>query len=365
MAVAVVVPLLLSLFYYLPATSPYVQPPADQGLTTMADTLGLDILGSDPSGMYAIFPEKTSFILERKLTFTANRENGSFTVTIPDNSNTPKEEKTDHGEIYQKLKSFSVEFSQGEEYVNQSSSDGWLRFTGEIPQGKTVVFSLVYNVDSWAVRWDEKLSHSKSGTTKDIPQDLKDQYLVNETLTDFSGSKTSFIAPESLEDMARDITEGETTVYGQVRAIYKYITTQIEYVKSSKPQASSQTLGDDKGDCDDMSAAFVSLTRSLGIPSWLNYGMLAHEKFSSWEAHSWVEIYIPTRDGGHYLAQIDLPSKNFLFYTPLRFQEWSDPGNETQLQTYYNFLTTTSNIDVDHQLSTRSYSSQGEESIKI
>jgi len=322
-------------------------------------------LWEDVSSPYIHIPEKTSFVLERYINITAESGNGSFNLHFPDIPEVPHKQQTTWGKTIQEIKNFDITIPEGNNFVNETRDGTWLSFEGDLSEGQEVHIRLTYTMEANAIRWDERIDRSTSGNVTDIPQSLKDQYNHDERFSK-GGSKVDFIEVEKYRGLAQNVTEGESTVYGQVKAIYDYVLDNVQYVRGRDPKACTLTLNKGYGDCDDMNAVFVSLARSLGIPSWPNFGQLTNEKFSSWGGYSWVEVYIPTKDGNYYNAQIDLANKLFLIYSPTRFFEWSDTGNEDDLiYFYYYFSRTGANIDVEQELTTKDYSVSGQMKIKL
>jgi hypothetical protein len=80
------------------------------------------------------------------------------------------------------------------------------------------------------------------------------------------------------------------------------------YCNYEVPIYPTKTLEDGLGDCDDQSILFISMCRSLGIPAYLQVGILIHNRIgdskTSWDGHltniqdgvgwhGWAMIYIP------------------------------------------------------------------------
>ena len=350
---------LIVFLYYFPLTQPYVKPHVDSGIDAAVD------LWEDATSPYILIPEKTSFVLERDIYITAESGTGHFDVHYPDIPSTPYELETSWGKTIQNIKNFDITIPEGNNFVNETRNGTWLSFEGDLSEGQEVHIRLTYTVEANAIRWDERLDRSESGTVADIPQSLKDQYNHDEHFSK-GGSKVDFIEVEKYRDLAKNVTKGESTVYGQIKAIYDYVLDNVQYVRGRDPKSCTLTLDKGHGDCDDMSAVFVSLARGLGIPCWLNFGQLSDEKFTGWGGHSWVEVYIPTKDGGHYNAQIDLANNLFLIYSPTRLLEWRDSGNEDDLiYFYYYFSRSGADIDIEQELTTKDYSTSGQIKINV
>ena len=119
-----------------------------------------------------------------------------------------------------------------------------------------------------------------------------------------------------------------------VEKFYKYLIKDenLNYVtgETGLPKACSTTLTQLRGDCDDYSILFISLCRAVGIPAWLELGILYDKAHKSWGGHGWAKVAIPfeTDSGGwsYSAPTIDIVNKQFKFHDPYRFIEWADTG---------------------------------------
>ncbi len=105
-------------------------------------------------------------------------------------------------------------------------------------------------------------------------------------------------------------------------------------------KACDVTLDEKRGDCDDMSVLFASMTRSIGIPSWLTFGFLTDDQnFIAWGGHAWISAYIPVKNGNggidDRIVNIDLANKMFLWHSPTRLIEWDSTGDSDDLSNFY------------------------------
>lgn len=126
------------------------------------------------------------------------------------------------------------------------------------------------------------------------------------------------------------------TVYDDLVSIYKYLDINFEYStrEGGSVKASSETLRDRTGDCDDMSFLFVGLARAMGIPAWPELGAMYNSFDDRWIGHGWMEVYIPTTGGG-VNATIDMVNDEFLIRGANRFSEFKSDGVGDHLMDYY------------------------------
>ncbi|WP_144789408.1 transglutaminaseTgpA domain-containing protein [Lysinibacillus fusiformis] len=118
--------------------------------------------------------------------------------------------------------------------------------------------------------------------------------------------------PQRVRDLALSITQDETTVYDQIKAVEGYFRTngfRYDKIQAAIPAENQdyvdQFLFDTKvGYCDNFSTSMVVLLRSIGIPARWVKGFapgtagpmsdgLREYRITNDNAHSWVEAYIP------------------------------------------------------------------------
>ncbi|NDA64766.1 MAG: transglutaminase family protein, partial [Chitinophagia bacterium] len=136
---------------------------------------------------------------------------------------------------------------------------------------------------------------SKSGTAKDIPNNLKATYTKP---TKYWQSDNPDIVAKS-----KELTNGKATVADQVSAINKYVIETLEYnnekIKYNIRQGSLKALQNPANVvCLEYSDLTIALLRAAGIPARMpvGYGYSGDLKLStsvSDSLHSWVETYVP------------------------------------------------------------------------
>ncbi|MFC0297521.1 transglutaminase TgpA family protein [Geobacillus jurassicus] len=116
--------------------------------------------------------------------------------------------------------------------------------------------------------------------------------------------------PQRVRDLAKQITDGEKTIYDKVKAIeqyfhlngYTYETTDVAVPGVNQDYVDQFLFETKRGYCDNFSTSMVVLVRSLGIPArWVKGytpGRLVGEQdgqelyeVRNNDAHSWVEVY--------------------------------------------------------------------------
>jgi transglutaminase-like putative cysteine protease len=211
------------------------------------------------------------------------------------------------------------EFKYGQHWMVWESSDS---------SGRT--FTIDYEFEVQTVVWD--IGSSESADVADIPQDVADRYTGAEWKINPDAS--------GIADLSDDIVRDEDGVRDKLKAIYDYISANIEYETGGDgtPKDCTATLADGTGDCDDQSILFCSLARAAGIPSWLEFGALYDRGGDVWGGHAWVKAYVPLKAGGGGTVCIDVVNREFLVRPCNRFADWECDGNGTHMEDYYNTL---------------------------
>jgi transglutaminase-like putative cysteine protease len=168
----------------------------------------------------------------------------------------------------------------------------------DVPSGETLIFYIEYVISSEDMPRPE-IDPAEAGSVDDILPDLVEEY-TRETET--------FRRNDEVESLARELAGEETTVLGVVTRLIGWIMTNITYGNFDTPRYPDETLRDLRGDCDDQAILLISMLRSLGIPSFLQVGVVFSESIggekSSWEGHlsfrqdrvgwhGWAMVYVP------------------------------------------------------------------------
>ncbi len=168
----------------------------------------------------------------------------------------------------------------------------------DIPPGETLIFSIEYVISSEDMPRPE-IDPAEAGGVDDIPPGLVEEY-TRETET--------FRRNDEVESLARELAGEEATVLGVVTRLIGWFMTNITYGNFDTPRYPDETLGGLRGDCDDQAILLISMLRSLGIPSFLQVGVVFTESIdsenSSWGGHlsfrqdgvgwhGWAMVYVP------------------------------------------------------------------------
>ena len=86
------------------------------------------------------------------------------------------------------------------------------------------------------------------------------------------------------------IIGGETNVIKQARAIYDYVISNMSYVPQGDLGGAKFAYENKGGECDEYSALFVAMARSIGIPARPVLGLWAEPSYGN--LHVWAEFYL-------------------------------------------------------------------------
>ncbi|MCG7844958.1 MAG: transglutaminase-like domain-containing protein [Methanomassiliicoccales archaeon] len=194
----------------------------------------------------------------------------------------------------------------------------------------TITVSITQKVTQTLHRWD--LDEGTVLGRDQVPQGLIDSYLDDEW---------QIIVDDPLIDGLREeIVGDETNVYVIALSIYNWMLDNVEYpdqITSGGPKSSLETYADKEGDCDDQSILFCALARSAGVPAWMQLGAIYDRSSGEMGGHGWVQMYMPTADGGMNVT-IDIVNKDFLVWMPNLFCEYTDSGQAGDLYNAYHHI---------------------------
>jgi hypothetical protein len=248
-----------------------------------------------------------------------------------------------------------------------------VEWEADLNDGETYEIKITYSIATKTVK--QKMSSSDSGTVNDIPNEYIDDYIpesrdedgetaVNgqEMWNSDRGEWTIDPTLPQIQEKAAEIQRGKVKVYDIVKATYDWVTSTWSYsTEGSGLKTCSQMLNSESGDCDDQSVVMISVLRAMGIPAWLELGVLYNKQANSWNGHGWANALIPKKDGTPVEAQIDVVNFQFMFRDPWRFTEYKDDGNGEALQEYYYVFTYTGGMgSFETKFRTNSYDDDGE-----
>ncbi len=165
--------------------------------------------------------------------------------------------------------------------------------------GEEASFTVTYSIESSAELWPE-ISVPDADGFDAIPAELVDDY------TD--ATETFMSEDPHVSQLAQDVAGRSPTVLDAVVNMVDWLADNTEYCNFEVPRYPNQTAADGQGDCDDQSILLISMCRSLGIPAYLQVGIVIHpgivDSEASWEGHlndtrngvgwhAWAMVYVP------------------------------------------------------------------------
>ncbi|HSV42172.1 MAG TPA: transglutaminase domain-containing protein, partial [Methanomassiliicoccales archaeon] len=216
---------------------------------------------------------------------------------------------------------YTLEVRNGSRYIRWEAD--------ELRNRESLQVTITYHFIQSTKVWD--LSNGQVGTTDDVPQSLRQQYLHDEWKIVVNNT--------AIRSLANTLEPSSENVLETVRAIYDWMVDNVQYPAqtiSGDPKSSLETLSSRTGDCDEQAILFCALARSVGIPAWVQLGMIYDPSTGEVGGHGWVQCYIPFKNGGGVDVTIDPVNRDFLVWTPYHILDYSGNGNGDDLEDYYS-----------------------------
>ena len=127
----------------------------------------------------------------------------------------------------------------------------------------------------------------KVGSLKEMPKEIKDKYLVDDT-------KYSISDP-FIQKSAAEAVGSERNPYWMARKIYDYINDRMRYELVGGWNIAPTVLKRGTGSCSEYSFVFISLCRAAGIPARYQGSVAIRGDDASTDDvfHRWCEVYLP------------------------------------------------------------------------
>ncbi len=240
----------------------------------------------------------------------------------------------------------------GDPYTEDRDGREWKIWSKSLSGGETETIEMVYEVETKTIEWGYRSENI--GTIKDIPDEIKEKYIGNQWQLDEDrnndGENDWMIQPDhpQIQKLAEELVEGKENIYDKSRAIYDWINNNIEYEigEYGLPKHAAWVLESRTGDCDEQSYLYISLSRSVGIPAWIELGVLYDRMRDRWGGHGWVRQIAVDGDGSIGWINIDPVNYQFFARGATRVTFWVDNGTSGNLDDYYHFFSHTSEADV-------------------
>jgi sugar lactone lactonase YvrE len=127
----------------------------------------------------------------------------------------------------------------------------------------------------------------KVGSLNEIPQDIKDKYLVNDTKYEFDHPVIQSALKESVGN--------EKNPYWIARKIYDYLILKMYYEMTGGWNTAPTVLARGNGSCSEYSFVYISMCRAAGLPARYVGSIVQRGQLVAMDDvfHRWVEVYLP------------------------------------------------------------------------
>ncbi len=151
---------------------------------------------------------------------------------------------------------------------------------GEMVQAAYKTTAKIY--DHWMMVTPENV-----GKLKDIPKDIKKQYLIND-------SKFA-IDSETIKKAVTAAIGDETNPYWMMRKIYRYIIDNMYYELAGGWNIAPTVLERGNGSCSEYSFVFIAMCRAAGLPARYEGSIVQRGDLASADDvfHRWCQVYLP------------------------------------------------------------------------
>jgi transglutaminase-like putative cysteine protease len=194
------------------------------------------------------------------------------------------------------------------------------------------------NVEYEVVSKRENFEGNKEFRIEETPSWARQRYLKGEHVMDSGNNEIKLIEMnDEIRELAESIVKNEDRIYYASELLYNWVVDNIEYKKDTDPypKGAARTLIDRVGDCDDMSALFISLARSLGIACYPVDGYVIKREGSLPYAHTWASVIVPSDEGIFDALPVDPAFREFGVKSAQKIVIGFDPGSEDYLQKVY------------------------------
>ncbi|MGM0406287.1 MAG: transglutaminase-like domain-containing protein [Thermoplasmatota archaeon] len=280
-----------------------------------------------------VYPEKASFSIHRTFDINTNKDiDYNISLIVPED-----------------IASNDIQFINNVDWGGNPDTfemygRNWKTWDETLSGGSNLTIQIVYDVETRTLDWG--YNSDNIGTIDDLPDEIKDQYNKNQWQLDEDrnddGQNDWMIQPDhpEIQSLADSIVKDEDNIYTASRAIYDWINNNIEYEIGAPglPKHTAWVLESQSGDCDEQSFLYASLARAVGIPAYMELGVLYDQMADQWGGHGWIRQMVINDEGTTGWINIDPVNNQFFARGATRITFWVDDGIEGHLSDYYYFL---------------------------
>ncbi|MFW6141570.1 MAG: transglutaminase-like domain-containing protein [Candidatus Saliniplasma sp.] len=302
-----------------------------------------------------VYPEKANFSIHRTFDINANRHSDyNMSLIVPEDIS---------GNDLQYIR--DIEWGGDPETFEKYERD-WKLWEGNLSRGDSISIQIIYEVETRTLNWG--YSSDNIGTIDDLPDEVKEQYDKNQWPLDEDrnddGQNDWMIQPDhpQIKNLAEQIVEGEENLYTKSRAIYNWINNNIEYEigREGLPKHAYWVLDSGTGDCDEQSFLYASMARAVGIPAYMELGVLYDRMVNQWGGHGWIRQIVVNDNGEVGWINIDPVNNQFFARGATRITFWVDDGIEDHLSDYYYFFSHSGQVTVSEEFENTGMETEGQ-----
>ncbi|UCG51573.1 MAG: transglutaminase [Candidatus Latescibacterota bacterium] len=156
---------------------------------------------------------------------------------------------------------------------------------GSVEAGSKKELTYSVNAKVSAIRY--LIVPEKTGTLKDIPRDIRKQYLSD-------GSRYRLSSPY-IQETVKKVVGDEKNPYWIARKIYNFVIGELHYEMIGGWDVPEVVLKRGSGSCSEYTFSFVSLCRAAGLPARYQGSVVVRGDDASVDEafHRWAQIYLP------------------------------------------------------------------------
>jgi hypothetical protein len=127
----------------------------------------------------------------------------------------------------------------------------------------------------------------KIGSLKDIPREIKEKYLVDNT--------KFALESETIKGAVKKAVGDETNPYWMMRKIFRYIIDNMFYELAGGWNVAPAVLERGNGSCSEYSFVFIAMCRAAGLPARYEGSIAQRGDLASEDEvfHRWCQVYLP------------------------------------------------------------------------
>jgi len=239
-------------------------------------------------------PKIVQFTLQNKLTYindgshvwNLTKEDASISLFLNNSWQTVAVEDVSHQII-------EVDVDEDGNPIAYLNIEKWT-----LAPGENITIQVSYEITSMP-RTLPEITLEASGTLKDIPERLKEEFCEDEGCW--------LTKNQTLRELAQNLTGHEENVLAIVCNFVSWINENIDYKSFDTPLYPNETYQLRQGDCDDQANLLITLCRIVGIPAYLQVGcvyVMGISEETTWSGHlellevnvgwhGWATVYIP------------------------------------------------------------------------